>query len=98
MLSTYRNKSSSALSLDRGSVEEHDLDVPALLNNLSAIYAFLSTMSCRRLIMSLFIDRTAVSYSKLKTSTEAVTLYNNCKTALGTASRSLLELTLGPVL
>ena len=98
MLSTYRNKSSSALSLDRGSVEEHDLDILALLNNLSIIYTFLSTMSYRRLIISSFMDRTAVSYLKLKTSTEAVTLCNNCKTALGTASRSLLELTLGPVL
>ena len=89
--STYRNKSGSALRLDRGSVEEHDLDVLALLNNLSAIYAFLSTMSCRRLVMSSFIDGTVVSYLKLMTSTEAVTLYNNCKTALGIASRSLSE-------
>ena len=91
MPSTYRNKSSSVLSLDRGSVEEHDLDVLALLKNLSVIYAFLSTMLCYRLVMSSFIDRTAVSRLKLITSTEAVTLYNNYKTALGTASRSLSE-------
>ena len=96
--STYRNKSGSALSLDRGSVEEHDLDVPALLNNSSAIHAFLSTVSCRRLVMSSFMDGTAVSCSKLKTGTEAVTLCDNCETASGTASGSPSEPTPGPLL
>lgn len=96
--STYRNKSGSALRLDRGSVEEHDLDVPALLNNSSAIHAFLSTVSCRRLVMSSFMDGTAVSCSKLMTSTEAVTLCDNCETASGTASGSPSEQTPGPLL